>query len=100
MLLCSFGQGWRISADPHYREVLLAGAESLASRFTPHVGGIKSWDLCGPEAVLVAAGGRVTTLEGTPIDYAGEGIVHTRGFVGTNGALHDAVLAEIRTLAS
>jgi 3'(2'), 5'-bisphosphate nucleotidase len=57
-------------------------------------GGVKSWDLCGPEAVLVAAGGRVTTLGGKAIDYAAE-IVHTQGFVGSNGALHDTVLAAI-----
>jgi 3'(2'), 5'-bisphosphate nucleotidase len=61
-------------------------------------GGVKSWDLCGPEAVLVAAGGRVTTLRGTPIDYAGDGIVHSAGFVGSNGALHDEVLAAIEEL--
>lgn len=60
-------------------------------------GGVKSWDLCGPEAVLAAAGGRVTTLAGDPIDYAAE-VVHTKGFVGTNGALHDAVLAAIAEL--
>ena len=60
-------------------------------------GGIKSWDLCGPEAVLVAAGGRVTTLAGEAIDYAEE-IVHTKGFVGTNGALHGAVLATLAEL--
>lgn len=61
-------------------------------------GGIKSWDLCGPEAVLVAAGGRVTTLGGEPIDYAGEGVVHSLGFVGTNGALHATVLKAIRAI--
>lgn len=60
-------------------------------------GGIKSWDLCGPEAVLAAAGGRVTTLAGEPVDYAAD-IVHTKGFVGTNGALHEVVLASIAEL--
>ncbi len=44
MLHCSFGNGFRLTADPHYREVLLAGAESLVSRFNPSVGCIKSWD--------------------------------------------------------
>lgn len=63
-------------------------------------GGIKSWDLCGPEAVLAAAGGRVTTLDGEPIDYAGQDVVHARGFVGTNGALHQAVLAAILELSA
>jgi len=61
-------------------------------------GGIQSWDLCGPEALLVAAGGRVTTLGGEPIDYSAD-IVHTKGFVGTNGALHDVVMATLREIA-
>lgn len=62
-------------------------------------GGVSSWDLCGPEAVLAAAGGQVTALDGTPIDYAAE-LVHTRGFVGTNGALHETVLQAIRAITS
>ena len=60
-------------------------------------GGIKSWDLCGPEALLVAAGGLVTTLAGEPVDYSTE-VVHTKGFVGTNGVLHVQVLAAIHEL--
>lgn len=44
MLHCSFGQGYRMTGNPHYREVLLAGAESLITRFNPVVGCIKSWD--------------------------------------------------------
>lgn len=44
MLYCSFGQGWRLTGDAHYRDVLLTGAESLVSRFNPKVGCIKSWD--------------------------------------------------------
>lgn len=60
-------------------------------------GGIKSWDLCGPEAVLAAAGGRVTTIAGEPIDYA-ESVVHTKGFVGSNSALHPAVLTALASI--
>jgi rhamnogalacturonyl hydrolase YesR len=44
MLFCSFGQGYRLTQNPHYRDVLLAGAESLLTRFNPAVGCIKSWD--------------------------------------------------------
>lgn len=44
MLYCSFGQGYRLMQERHYREVLLAGAESLLSRLNPTVGCIKSWD--------------------------------------------------------
>jgi rhamnogalacturonyl hydrolase YesR len=44
ILHCSFGHGWRLTKQPAYREVLLNGAASLATRFDPKVGAIKSWD--------------------------------------------------------
>jgi len=44
MLYCSFGNGFRLTGDPHYREVLLTGASSLATRFNPEIGLIRSWD--------------------------------------------------------
>ena len=44
MLYCSFGNGYRLTGDTVYREILLAAAESLASRFNPAVGCIQSWD--------------------------------------------------------
>lgn len=44
MLYCSFGNGYRLIGDTSYVNILLTGAESLASRFNPVVGCIKSWD--------------------------------------------------------
>ncbi|HEX8327110.1 MAG TPA: glycoside hydrolase family 88 protein [Hymenobacter sp.] len=44
MLYCSYGNGLRLTNDPAYRAVLLAGAKSLMTRFNPRVGAIKSWD--------------------------------------------------------
>lgn len=44
MLYCSFGNGLRITGNAHYKEVLLTGAKSLATRFNPDVGLIRSWD--------------------------------------------------------
>ena len=44
MVYCSFGNGYRITGDPSYRDVMLVGAESLASRYNPKVGCIKSWN--------------------------------------------------------
>src|SRR5690606_2227366 len=44
MLYCSFGHAWRLEEDPHDAAVLLAGANSLASRFNETVGCIRSWD--------------------------------------------------------
>ena len=57
----------------------------------------KAWDTCAPEAILVAAGGRLTDLFGTPIDYVGA-LNHPRGLVASNGLVHDAVIAKIAPL--
>jgi 3'(2'), 5'-bisphosphate nucleotidase len=53
----------------------------------------KAWDTCGPEAILVRAGGRITDLLGRPIDYTTE-LKHQRGLVATNGLIHDEVVAK------
>jgi unsaturated chondroitin disaccharide hydrolase len=44
MLYCSFGNGLRLTGDERYKEVLLTGAKSLATRYDPKVGLIRSWD--------------------------------------------------------
>jgi unsaturated chondroitin disaccharide hydrolase len=44
MLGCSFGNGNRLTDDPAYEGILVQAATSLASRFNPNVGCIRSWD--------------------------------------------------------
>ncbi len=43
-IYCSFGNGYRITKDPHYKEVIIQSARTLATRFNPKAGVIKSWD--------------------------------------------------------
>lgn len=44
ILYCSFGNGLRLTGDTTYNEVLLTGAKSLATRYNPKIGLIRSWD--------------------------------------------------------
>jgi len=44
MLYCSFGNGLRLTGNQRYKEVLQTGAQSLATRYNPSVGLIRSWD--------------------------------------------------------
>lgn len=44
MLYCPFGNGYRLTKNPVYKEIMLHGAQSLSTRFNPQVGVIKSWD--------------------------------------------------------
>jgi unsaturated chondroitin disaccharide hydrolase len=43
-IYCSFGSGYRLTQRPHYKEVIIASARTLATRFNPLAGVIKSWD--------------------------------------------------------
>jgi unsaturated chondroitin disaccharide hydrolase len=45
MIFDSFGWQYRLTSDPHARDVAVEAARSLATRFNPAVGAIKSWDV-------------------------------------------------------
>jgi unsaturated chondroitin disaccharide hydrolase len=53
MMYCSFGTANKIAPQPQYNEILLTSARSLATRFNPRVGCIKSWDSKNPSDFLV-----------------------------------------------
>lgn len=44
MLYCPFGNGYRLTRNPTYKNIMMQGAQSLATRFNPKYGVIKSWD--------------------------------------------------------
>lgn len=44
MLYNSFGNGYRLTGNETYKDILITGAYSLASRFNENVGCIRSWD--------------------------------------------------------
>lgn len=41
---CSFGTGYRLTKNAHYRDVIIESARTLSTRFNPKAGVIKSWD--------------------------------------------------------
>lgn len=41
---CSFGNAYRLTKNQHDKEVLIKAAQTLATRFNPKVGAIRSWD--------------------------------------------------------
>jgi unsaturated chondroitin disaccharide hydrolase len=44
MVFCSYGNGYRMTGDETYKDVVIQASESLISRFNPTVGCIRSWD--------------------------------------------------------
>jgi unsaturated chondroitin disaccharide hydrolase len=43
-IYCSFGAGYRLTGDPHYRDVMIHSANTLITRFSETVGSLRSWD--------------------------------------------------------
>jgi 3'(2'), 5'-bisphosphate nucleotidase len=57
----------------------------------------KIWDHAAGKLVVEAAGGRVTDIDGTPLDFTcGRALENNRGVVATSGAIHDEVIDAIR----
>ncbi|MHA6249956.1 glycoside hydrolase family 88 protein [Pontibacter sp. CAU 1760] len=53
MMFDSYGHANRLAPKPAYRQVLLNSAKSLATRFNPAVGAIRSWDSAPGDFVVI-----------------------------------------------
>ncbi|HSE02806.1 MAG TPA: 3'(2'),5'-bisphosphate nucleotidase CysQ [Methylomirabilota bacterium] len=70
-------------------------AQGTADAYVDTGPGTKRWDACAIDALVTAAGGRVTDTRGVPIDYRGPDLANRRGLLVTNGLLHDAILTRL-----
>lgn len=43
-MFCSYGNGYRLTANEKYKDILLQSAKTLSTRFNPKIGCIRSWD--------------------------------------------------------
>jgi 3'(2'), 5'-bisphosphate nucleotidase len=62
----------------------------------------KLWDTCAPEAIIAAAGGRLTDTFGSPLVYTQPELKNRAGLLASNGHLHDLAvktLADLRAQA-
>lgn len=44
IIYCSYGNGFRLTADSAYNRIMLNGAKTLMTRYKPQIGLIRSWD--------------------------------------------------------
>jgi 3'(2'), 5'-bisphosphate nucleotidase len=99
-----------ISAEPvamdsqaKYAVLAAGGAEILLRLLSPSRPDYreKIWDQAAGSLVVEEAGGRVTDLDGKPLDFSqGRTLAGNRGIVATNGKLHDAVLQALRAIGA
>ncbi len=61
----------------------------------------KIWDQAAGSLVLEEAGGRITDLDGRPLDFTqGRTLKHNRGVVATNGHLHAAAIETLKRIGA
>jgi len=59
------------------------------------------WDHAAGSIIVEEAGGRVTDIQGKPLDFsAGNKLNNNRGIIATNGKLHDLLLEAVRQVFS
>jgi 3'(2'), 5'-bisphosphate nucleotidase len=59
----------------------------------------KIWDQAAGSIVIQEAGGRVTDLDGYPLDFTqGRTLANNRGICATNGVLHEAALETLKAI--
>jgi 3'(2'), 5'-bisphosphate nucleotidase len=61
----------------------------------------KIWDQAAGSLVLEQAGGRISDLDGRPLDFTtGRSLTHNRGLLASNGLLHAAALHALRQVGA
>jgi 3'(2'), 5'-bisphosphate nucleotidase len=75
-------------------------SEALRDLYVYTGGRTKIWDTCGPEAILAAAGGRMTDVDGNPLVYDKPDLYNRRGLVASNGPLHDFVISVLAPIVA
>jgi 3'(2'), 5'-bisphosphate nucleotidase len=70
-------------------------ARGIADAYVaPHYAG-KRWDACASDALVTAAGGKLTNANGELFDYRAAELDNDRGIVASNGFLHDAIIERL-----
>lgn len=89
----------RIDSQAKYAAVARGDAE-IYLRLPTRPGYVERiWDHAGGAIVVQEAGGRVSDVDGNPLDWThGKGLKANRGVIVTNGPFHEAILSALREL--
>ena len=85
----------RMDSQAKYAVLAAGGGEVMVRLLSPQQPDYreKIWDQAAGALILEEAGGRITDLDGKPLDFTqGRMLLNNRGVLATNGHLHEALL--------
>ena len=93
------GEPFRIDSQCKYAAVARDDA-SIYLRMPSRPGYVERiWDHAAGSVIVECAGGRVSDVEGRPLDFRhGRGLEENRGVIATCGAIHDEVVDAVRAV--
>ncbi len=93
----------RMDSQAKYAVLAAGGAEVYLRLLSPSKPDYreKIWDQAAGALIVEEAGGKVTDLDGKPLDFStGRRLIANRGVLATNGHLHAAVLDALRAVGA
>ncbi len=86
----------RVMGSAGLKGTLVAKADVEAYVAPGYAG--KRWDACAADALVTAAGGKLTDTRGDAIDYRAPSLSNERGLLASNGLVHDALVRALEEL--
>lgn len=90
----------RMDSQAKYAVLAAGGGEVIVRLLSPKMPDYreKIWDQAAGALVLEEAGGRITDLDGKPLDLTSRVLVNNRGVLASNGLLHEALLKALAAI--
>jgi len=90
----------RMDSQAKYAVLAAGGGEVIVRLLSPKLPDYreKIWDQAAGALVLEEAGGRITDLDGKPLEFTSRVLVNNRGVLASNGHLHEALLKALAAI--
>ena len=96
-----FGAAELIHIDSMEKYARIAAGDAELYLRLPRMGSTRPfmiWDHCAGTAIVEAAGGKVTDVDGSPLDYSSGKTLNNQGIIVSNGAVHERVIAAVQKI--
>jgi 3'(2'), 5'-bisphosphate nucleotidase len=99
--VAGLGEAELIHIDSMEKYARIAAGDAELYLRLPRLGSTRPfmiWDHCAGTAIVEAAGGKVTDVDGSPLDYSTGKTLNNQGIIVSNGAIHEQVIAAVQKI--